>query len=219
MNFVFPCFAGLNACPRSQLHLDTQHNNVYFNIIKVMYFLHNSTPILIDVLLLLASQCTNLHIRWIPPDHTSPHCEIRQYQTYHINSLGHVHRNRATQNRFTYNSITYSMLKITAAILQISDQKAIDVFLSLKFFFMLKTINKFTQRAFRLNHGAYMYIICVSDMAAIFNMATKKASADVKRSQFGLNTIGNLWNNTKMIQIRPAGPMLWETKTFYGGHL
>ena len=50
---------------------------------------------------------------------------------------------------------------------------------------MVKTINKLTQRSFRLNHDAYMYIICVSNMAAISNMATKKASAAVERSQFG----------------------------------
>ena len=81
------------------------------------------------------------------------------------------------------------MLKITAAILQNGDQKAFDVFDA---FFMLKTLHKLTQRSFRLNHGAYMYIICVSDMAAILNMTTKKASADVERSQFGFNTVENI---------------------------
>ena len=82
-------------------------------------------------------------------------------------------------------------------------------------FFMLKTINKLTQRSFRSNHGAYMYIICVSHMVAILNMTTKKASADVKRSQFGFTTVETIWNNTKIIQIRHVGPMLWETKIFF----
>ena len=34
---------------------------------------------------------------------------------------------------------------------------------------------------------------------------------DVERSQFGLNTVENIWNNTKIIQIRPVDLMLWET--------
>ena len=44
---------------------------------------------------------------------------------------------------------------------------------------MMITINKLTQRSFRLNYGSYMYIICVSEMVAILNMATKEGSVDM----------------------------------------
>ena len=84
------------------------------------------------------------------------------------------------------------MLTITAAILQNGDQKAFDVFLSPSAFFHGETTNKFTQRSFRLKHAAYMNISCVSDMAAILHMATKKASADVELSQFGFTTVEKL---------------------------
>ena len=57
---------------------------------------------------------------------------------------------------------------------------------------MLKTLNKLTQRSFRLKHGAYKYIICVYEMAAILNMTTKEASGDVESSQFGFTTVKNI---------------------------
>ena len=64
-----------------------------------------------------------------------------------------------------------------------------------------------------------MYIICVSELAAILNMAKQEASGDVESSQFGFTTGENICNNIKIIQIRPVDLMLWKTLTFYGGYL
>ena len=72
---------------------------------------------------------------------------------------------------------------------------------------MVKTIIKLTQRSFRLKHDTYMYIICISEMAAILNMATKEASGDVESSRFGLTIVKNIIKNTKTIQIRPVDPI------------
>ena len=85
--------------------------------------------------------------------------------------------------------------------------ESLDVFLSLRVFFMMITRNKLTQRSFRLKHGSYMYIICVSEMAAILNMATKEAFGFTIRAQYSQK------HNTKYqtIQIRPVDPMLWKT--------
>ena len=95
------------------------------------------------------------------------------------------------------------MLEILAAILE----KWRHISKSKWGFFMMITINKLTQRSFRLKHGKYMYIICVSEMSAILNMATKEAES----SQFGFTTVKKIIKITKTIQILPVDPMLWKT--------
>ena len=80
------------------------------------------------------------------------------------------------------------MLEILAAILENGDQRKF----SLSVLFILITINTLTQRSFRLKDGTYMYIICVSEMAAILNMATEEFSGDVESSQFGFTTVKNI---------------------------
>ena len=74
-------------------------------------------------------------------------------------------------------------------------KESLTVFLSLSVFFMMITINKLTQRSFRLKHSSYMYIICISKMAAILNMATKEASGDVESSQFMSTTVKHIIQN------------------------
>ena len=97
-------------------------------------------------------------------------------------------------------------------------KKSLDVFLSLSVLFMMITINKLTQRSFRLKHGSYMYIICIYEMAAILNMALKKASGDVESSQFMFTTVKNIVKKYKNFKS-DLWIQCYGKHTFYGGHL